>query len=292
VRVVDMSIVITGASGNLGRMVAEGVLQRTDPEQVVLVTRDPSRLEDLAQRGAQVRAGDFGDPSSLASAFEGARKALIISTDRIGARVPGHKAAIDAAVAAGATSIAYTSGINPSHSNPIVVATDHRETEEHLRASGAGWTMLRNSIYAEILLASAPAALATGRHVHNEGDGRISYVARADCAAVAAAVLTTDGHDGKMYDVTGPEALSAGDVAAVFGEIAGRPVEAVAVDDDAFAAGLVEHAQMPEQVAQAYTTFGIGARRGYSAVVSDTVLELTGTPPKPAREVLAAAGAA
>jgi NAD(P)H dehydrogenase (quinone) len=282
-----MSIVITGASGRLGRLVAERVLERTEPEQVVLVTRDPSRLDDLAQRGAQVRAGDFSDPASLPSAFDGAGKALIVSTDQIGVRVPGHKAAIDAAVAAGAKWIAYTSGVNPSHSNPIVVATDHRETEEHLRASGAAWTMLRNSIYAEILLASAPAALATGRHVHNEGDGRVSYVARADCAAVAAAVLTSDGHAGKIYDVTGPEALSAGDVAALFAELGGRPVEALAVDDDAFAAALVEHAHMPEPVARAYTTFGIGARRGYSAVVSDAVLQLTGAPPRPVRDALA-----
>jgi NAD(P)H dehydrogenase (quinone) len=281
-----MSIVITGASGQLGRLVAENVLERTGPENVVLLTRDPGRLEDLARRGAQVRAADFGDRSSLPGAFVGATKVLIISTDRVGVRVAGHKAAIDAAAAAGAQSIAYTSGINPSHSNPIVVATDHRETEDHLRASGTGWTLLRNSIYAEVLLASAPAALATGRHVHNEGDGRTSYVARADCAAVAAAVLTSDGHEGKVYDVTGPEALSAGDVAALFGELRGEPVEAFAVDDDAFAAGLVEHAQMPEHVARAYATFGLGARRGYSAVVSDTVLKLTGTAPKPAREVV------
>jgi NAD(P)H dehydrogenase (quinone) len=282
-----MNFVITGASGHLGRLVAEAVLERTDPERVVLVTRDPARLDDLAGRGAQVRAADFSDPSSLPGAFEGVGKTLVISTDQIGARVPGHKAAIDAAAAAGASSIAYTSGVNPSHSNPIVVASDHRETEEHLRSCGSGWTMLRNSIYAEILLASAGAALATGRHVHNQGDGRVSYVARADCAAVAAAVLTSDGHDGKIYDVTGPDALGAADVATLFGELAGRQVEAVGVEDDAYVAGLVEHAHMPEPVARAYATFGIGARRGYSAVVSDTVVEFTGAGPRPARDVLA-----
>jgi NAD(P)H dehydrogenase (quinone) len=283
-----MSIVITGASGHLGRLVADAVLARTDPGRVVLLSRDPSRLGDLAQRGAQVRAADFGDPSSLPPAFEGVEKALIISTDQIGVRVAGHKAAIDAAAAAGARSIAYTSGINPSHSNPIVVATDHRATEEHLRTCGTAWTMLRNGIYAEILLAAAGAALATGRHVTNKGDGRISSVARADCAAAAAAVLASEGHEGKTYDITGAEALSASEVAALFADLGGRPVEAVAVDDDAFVAGLVEHAQMPESAARAYATFGVGARRGYSAVVSDTVQELTATAPAPVREVLAA----
>ncbi len=121
----------------------------------------------------------------------------------------------------------------------------------------------------------------------NEGDGRVSYVARADCAAVAAAVLTTDGHDGKEYDITGSQALSAHDVATLYAELGGKPVAAVPVDDDAYVAGLVEHAGMPEPVARAYATFGIGARRGYSAPVSTTVADLTGREPRSAREVLA-----
>jgi NAD(P)H dehydrogenase (quinone) len=287
-----MSIVITGASGHLGRLVAERVLDQADASAVVLVTRDPSRLADLAARGAEVRAADFTDPASLSDAFAGATRVLIVSTDRVGTRVAGHKAAIDAAVAAGARSIAYTSGVNPSDSNPIVVVREHRESEEHLRASGTAWTMLRNSIYAEVLIPGAGAALATGRHVSNEGDGRVSYVARADCAAVAGAVLTTDGHDGKEYDITGPEALGAGDVAALYAEFGRRPVEAVLVDDEAYAAGLVEHAGLPEPLARAYTTFGIGSRRGYSAVVSTTVAALTGRQPTRARDVLAANRAA
>jgi NAD(P)H dehydrogenase (quinone) len=280
-----MSIVVTGASGQLGRLVAEAVLDRASG--VVLVTRDPSKLADLAARGAEVRRGDFGDPASLAQAFAGATKVLIISTDRIGERVPGHKAAIDAAAAAGARSIAYTSGMNPSDSNPIVVMPEHRASEEHLRASGAGWTMLRNSIYTDMLVGGAGPALASGRHVSNEGDGRVSYVSRADCAAMAAVVLTTDGHDGKEYDITGPQALSAHDVAALYAELGGKPVEVVPVDDDAYVAGLVEHAGMPEPVARAYATFGIGTRRGYSAPVSTTVADLTGHEPRNAREVLA-----
>jgi NAD(P)H dehydrogenase (quinone) len=283
-----MSIIVTGASGQLGRLVAEAVLERFDPSGVVLVTRRTSQLADLADRGAAVRPGDFADPGSLADAFAGATKVLLISTDQIGSRVAGHKNAIDAAARAGAHSIAYTSAINPSDSNPIVVAREHRETEEHIRASGAAWTMLRNSIYTEVLLAGAGAALATGKHVTNEGDGRVSYVARADCAAVAAAVLTSDGHDGREYDVTGPQALGAHDVAALYSELGGRPVEAVLVDDQTYAAGLVEHAGMPEPVAQAYTTFGIGTRRGYSAALSTVVSDLAGRTPQSALDVLAA----
>src|SRR3712207_1743265 len=170
-----MSIVVTGASGQLGRLVTAALLERVDPSEVVLVTRDPSKLADA---GAEVRQGDFADPDSLPAVFEGATKVLIISTGEIGTRVAGRKAAIDAAAAAGARSIAYTSGLNPSDSNPIAVAPDHRATEEHLRLAGTGWTMLRNSVYAEVLIDGLQPALDTGRHVTNDGEGRVSYVTR------------------------------------------------------------------------------------------------------------------
>jgi NAD(P)H dehydrogenase (quinone) len=289
-----LSTVITGASGHLGRRVAELLLadHGIAPGELILVSRSPAKLSDFAERGAQVRAGDFDDPASLQSAFRGAQKVLVISTDRVGTRVEGHKAAIDAAVAAGARSVIYTSGINPSDSNPIAVMWEHRQTEDHLRATASGWTILRNSIYAEILLGAADAALASGAHVTNEGQGRVSYVNRDDCAAAAAAVLAGGGHDGKIYDITGPESLSQSDVAGLYAELGARPVEVVHVDDDAYAAGLVEHAGMPAPVAEVYATFGKGARLGYGAPVSEAVSLLTGRPPKPARDVLAAGLAA
>jgi NAD(P)H dehydrogenase (quinone) len=149
--------------------------------------------------------------------------------------------------------------------------------------------MLRNSIYAEILLMAAEPALATGTHVTNEGDGRVSYVSRDDCAAAAAAVLAGHGHDGRIYDITGADGLTAAEVAGLFAELGGRPVQVVHVDDETYAAGLVEHARMPHPVAEVYASFGTGARRGYSAPVSDTVLQLTGRPPKAVRDVLAPA---
>jgi NAD(P)H dehydrogenase (quinone) len=284
-----LTIAITGASGHLGRRVVDRLLgaHGVAPADLVLVTRSPDKLAELAAAGAQVRHGDFDDAASLEGAFAGAAKALIISTDRVGTRVQGHKAAIDAAAAAGARSIAYTSGINPSDSNPIGVMWEHRQTEDHLRATAQGWTILRNSIYTEILLGAADAALASGSHVTNEGDGRVSYVSRDDCAAAAAAALATDGHDGKIYDITGAASLSAADVAALYAELGGRPVEVVHVDDDAYVATLVEHAGMPEPVARVYASFGTGTRRGYGAPVSDTVVQLTGRLPRAARDMLA-----
>jgi NAD(P)H dehydrogenase (quinone) len=285
-----LTIAITGASGNLGRRVADVLVSEhgIPAADLILITRSPDKLDDLAAAGAAVRHGDFGDPSTLAEAFAGADKALLVSTDRVGSRVPGHKAAIDAAVAAGVRSIAYTSGINPSDSNPIGVMWEHRQTEDHLRASTSGWTFLRNSIYAEILLPSAQAALASGTHVTNEGDGRVAYIARNDCADAAAAVLATEGHEGKAYDVTGDVALGAGDLAAVWSELGGRPIEVVQVDDAAMTAGFVEHAGMPQPVAEVYASFGTGARRGYGAPVSTTFTDLTGRRPTPVRDILAA----
>jgi NAD(P)H dehydrogenase (quinone) len=285
-----LTTVITGASGQLGRRVTELLLTEhgVAPADLVLVTRSPDTLPDRAAEGAQVRHGDFDDPASLETAFAGADEVLLVSTDRVGTRVPGHKAAIDAAVAAGARSIVYTSGINPSDSNPIGVMWEHRQTEDHIRATAPAWTILRNSIYAEMLLGGARAALASGSHVTNEGDGRTGYVSRDDCAAAAAAVLATEGHEGRIYDITGAESLSPADVAALYSDLGGRPVGVVQVDDEAYIAGLVEHAGLPRPVAEVFASFGTGARQGYSAPVSDTVLRLTGRAPRSVRDVLAA----
>src|SRR3954449_2570089 len=199
---------ITGASGTLGRLTTEALLARVDASDVVLITRDPRKR---AGRGAELRAGDFTDPGALD--FTGIDRLLIISTDTVGTRVAAQKAAIDPSVAAAVQRIAYTSVTNPSHNNPAFVVPDHRETELHLFGSGVQWTILRNAIYAETLLGSAPAAIASGSLVTNAGDGRAVNVSRLDCAEVAAAVLADDGHENKLYDITGGEALDPSELA-------------------------------------------------------------------------------
>src|SRR4051812_37150824 len=155
-----MSLVITGASGQLGRLVAAELAR----EDLILLTRDPSRLD---APGATVRAFDWSSASP--DAFAGAERMLLISGDTIGERVPGHKAAVDAAVAAGVEFIAYTSIPNPSDSNPIAVAAEHRETEEHIRASGAAWCFLRNNIYGDMQAGAMRTAVASGKLASNGG---------------------------------------------------------------------------------------------------------------------------
>jgi NAD(P)H dehydrogenase (quinone) len=279
-----MSIVITGASGKLGRRVAELVLEQTS--DVILTTRNPQALDGL---GGDVRPADFDDPASLDAAFAGGSRLLLVSLPTIGARVPQQLAAVDAAVRAGVRHIAYTSIVNPGPENPAAVAAEHLETEEAIRASGLAWTFLRNSIYADLQPMSAAAALASGRLVTNTGDGHTAYVTREDCAAVAAAVLVGEGHEGQAYDVTGPEAFAADDLAALYSELGGKPVEVIRVDDAAYAAGLVEHAGMPPAVAEIYATFGAATRNGALSAQTDVVERLTGRAPQALRELLAAA---
>ncbi|MBJ7328561.1 MAG: NAD(P)H-binding protein [Solirubrobacteraceae bacterium] len=283
-----MMIGVTGASGHLGRSVAEGLLGVLPPDQVVLVTREPHKLADLAARGAVVRQGDFDKPAGLAAAFAGIDRLLLISTDALGARVPGHLAAVGAAADAGVAHVVYTSVGNPSDDNPAVVAPEHRATEDALRASGVHWTFLRNGIYADLQLAPGVGAVATGTLLANSGSGGSAYVTRADCAAAAVAVLTGEGHENKIYDITGPKAVDAHGLAAIYSEISGRPVTAVLVDDAAWIAAMVEHAGMAEPIAAAYASFGAAQRAGYAAVATDTVLRLTGRPATSLREFVGA----
>ena len=275
-----MTIAITGASGQLGRLVADQLLTTVDPAEVVLLTRDPAKLADYAERGADVRAADFSKPDELAEAFAGVERVLLISTDAVGARVEGHLAAIDAAVKAGVRHMAYTSVSGPTADNPAGVVADHAATEEALRESGLAWTMLRNNLYADMQVDSVAQAAATGQLVTNTGDGGAAYVTRADCAAVAAGVLTGEGHEGKAYDVTGPHAYTAADLAELATEKAGKPVEVVQVDDDAYTAGLVS-AGLPDFIAPLLTSFGTATRLGKLATVTDVVEQVGGRKPTP-----------
>jgi NAD(P)H dehydrogenase (quinone) len=281
-----MSLVITGAAGHLGRTTAERLLDRVDPERVVLVTRHPEELADLAERGATVRHGDFDDPASLVATFEGAERLLLISTDALGRRLAQHAAAIDAARAAGAELVAYTSMSNPVAENPAAVAGEHRATEEAVQASGLQWTFLRNALYSEYRIPEAQGALASGVFHHNQGDGRTAYVSREDCAAAAAAVLAGgDEHAGKAYDITGPELLGGTELAGLYAEVGEAPVASVAVDDAGLIAGM-HAAGIPQEVATMLASFGTAIRNGYLNQLSTAVQDLTGRAPRTLRETL------
>jgi len=284
-----MTVAITGASGHLGRKTAELVVERVAPSDLVLLTRTPDQLADLAGRGAVVRRADFDEPESVREALAGVERMLLISAVDLGHRVQQHRAAIDAAEHAGVRHVLYTSIPNPVPENPAGVVPDHKATEEALRASGLAWTFLRNNLYAEYQVPTAAQAIATGQLVTNAADGRTAFVSRDDCAAAAAAVLTSAGHENTAYDITGPGAVSAEDIAALAGEIGGKDIEVVHVDDDGFVAGLTG-AGLPDVAARLYASFGASTRGGFLEGVSSAVQDLTGEAPRSLRTVLTAAG--
>jgi NAD(P)H dehydrogenase (quinone) len=282
-----MTIAIAGSSGNFGRAAANHLLDLVEPSSLVLVSRTPDKLAGYAGRGVTVRFGDFDQPESLAGAFAGVDRLLLISATDIGRRVPQHVAAIEAAGAAGVGRIAYTSFVNPGETNPAIVSGEHRATEEALRTSGLAWTMLRNAEYAELQVDTLKGATPVGAFVHNRGAGGSAFIARDDAAAVAATVLATDGHEGRIYDVTGPELLTGADLAALATDLSGISVDAVAVDDAAFIEVLVGQAGLSEPAAAAVATFGQAVREGHLERQTMVVEDITGRPAIRVRDLLA-----
>jgi NAD(P)H dehydrogenase (quinone) len=294
-----MAIIVTGASGGFGRAAAEQLLAKVPPSQLIFTTRKPAGLADLAARGAQVRFADFDDPASLATAFAGGTKMLLISTARVGSRVGQHANAVKAGVAAGVKHIVYTSILGAAApNNPAIVKLDHRATEEIIEASGAAWTFLRDSQYAEAIAAAVvPPALASGTLPDNAHDGPIAFVSRDDCIASAVGALTTPGHERKAYDITGPELLSFPKAIAMASEISGIAVEYRPVSDEAMFAyfdslGVPRRASDDPITApipwssEDMVTFGQSIREGYFNVVTDSVERLTGRKPRTLRSVL------
>jgi NAD(P)H dehydrogenase (quinone) len=283
-----MRVIVTGAAGHLGRLVAEQLLERLAPEDLVLVTRQPQALRALRARGADVRYGDFDDPASLRDAFAGGRRMLLISTDAVGRRVRQHRAAINAAAAAGVGHVVFTSIVNPVAGNPIGAnAWEQGKTELMLHRSGLAWTVLRFGSFAELQLPPAATAVKNRLLITNGGDGRIVPIARRDCAEAAAITLTSDGHVGKSYEITGPEALSPSDLAELYADLSGQPVKILQLSDTKLTWVLVGIGT-PMPIAWGITAFGRAVRHGYFDVVAPTFERLTGRPPIALRDVLTA----
>ena len=281
-----MRVIVTGASGQLGRLVTEALLERLSPADLILVTRGRRALDDLAERGVEVRHGDFDEPASLSEAFAGGERMLLISTPTIGRRIEQHRAALSAAAAAGVRHVVYTSVTNPVKGHPTgVLADENRGTEEMLQGGDFTWTTLRNAPYAELQLPLGAMAVTYGKLVTNAGDGRIAPISRADCAAAAAAVLTTDGHEGQTYEITGPQALSQADIASLVSKVSGRPVQVVQTSDRRLMWGLLRLG-MPRPVARSVVQLGQATREGYFDLVDPAFKAIVGRSPRPLRDVL------
>ncbi len=286
------TILVTGASGKFGRAVIGHLLTTyaVPAKQIIATTRKPETLADLSAKGITVRTADFDDEASLAKAFTGATRLLIVSTDaldRPGRRLEQHLRAVAAAKAAGVKHIAYTSMMHPDADSPIGFAADHRGTEEAIKASGISHTILRNAWYMENLVMSLPSALASGQWYVATGKGTTAHAARDDQARTAAAVLASGTNDNAVYNVTGPQALTSDETAALVSEAVGKPLQVVHVTPDQLQAGMIA-AGVPDFLAPVFVSFDVNALKDRSGTLSDAVTTLSGVKPQTLKQWLGA----
>ncbi|NDL61569.1 SDR family oxidoreductase [Acerihabitans arboris] len=280
-------IVITGATGQLGRLVIAELLKTHPAAELVAAVRSPQKAQDLAALGVNVRQADYNRPETLDSAFQGAEKLLLISSNEIGRRVEQHRAVVDAAKRAKVTLLAYTSLLR-ADTSPLGLGEEHRATEALLHDSGLPVALLRNGWYSENYAAGIPAALARHALAGAAGDGRIASAARADYAAAAAAVLTLDGQAGKSYELAGDGAYTLTELAAEISRQAGAEVKYVNLPRDEYQALLIK-AGLPAPIAALLADSDAGAAQGGLFDDRRQLSRLIGRPTTPIKDTVAAA---
>jgi len=280
-----MKIGVSGASGHLGRAVVSELLQRAGGHEVVAITRTPATVS----AGAQGRFGDYDQPESLATAYAGLDRLLVIPTldPRPGRRGAQNIAAIDAGVRAGVKHTVFMSAAGARQSEEPVLGAPYWQGEHHLIASAPAWTILRMNFYAESFAQQAQASLAQGV-LTGLAENRVAFVARADVAAAAAGILIGDGHAGATYNATGPERLSGAARAALVAEIAGQPLAFRSITEEQLRAGLAK-AGLPAGVVTTVVSIQQSFAAGAFDMLTGDVERLGGRPATALRDVLARA---
>lgn len=280
------TLLVSGASGQLGRRVVELLLEAGET-QIIATTRTPEKLADLAERGVSVRYASFDEADSMTTAFSGADRLLLISTDAVGVRQAQHVAAIKAAVAVGVKHLLYTSLVS-ADDTPVTLAPDHVVTEAALASSGLGYTILRNNIYADMLIDTLELARALGGNLYSAvGDGKIAYVTREDCAQAASAALAASFDGQRQLDITGPEALSQADIAQIATALnPQQPITYVPLPPEVLKDNLIK-ANLPEPIADLIVSFDLAAAQGKQSGVSKDFQDLTGQEPISVADFLA-----
>lgn len=293
----DGFVGVTGASGQLGMLAAQALMNRVAPAKTVLLSRTPEKLSAFVQCGAQIRRCDLDDKADLPRAFAGISTLLLISSDSLGRRVAQHEAAIRAAHEAGVKRIVYTSFLGAEPGNPALVARDHCATEKMLRGSGVDWTILRNAQYAEAVLdVIIPNALAAGEWQSASGEGRIAPILRADCAEAAAAALLRPDVAGRTLNIVGAEALRYREIAAMIAAASGQPLRFYPVSEDGLYAmfDAIGAPRAPSDVAPGgfpwcsddMVSFEGALRDGWFDVTSRDAEDLLGRPPRAFADLL------
>ncbi|CAM2169812.1 NAD(P)H:quinone oxidoreductase [Burkholderia orbicola] len=278
---------ITGASGQLGRLVIDALLETVPADRIVAAVRNPAKARDLEARGVVVREADYTRPETLASAFVGVDKLLLISSTEVTGRLPLHRAVIDAARRAEVSLLAYTSMLH-ADTSPARLAIEHRQTEEIIAAAGLPSVILRNGWYTENHLMALPAALQHGAFIGAAKDGRFSSAARKDYAAAAAVALATDGHAGKTYELAADDAFTLAQLAAEVSRQSGKTVVYNDLAQDAYADALTS-AGLPPEFAGVIADADVAASRGALFDEGGALARLIGRPTTPLASVIATA---
>lgn len=281
-----MTVAVTGASGQLGRLVVEALL-REGSTPVVAIVRDPQKVADLAERGVEIRQAGYDDAAALDRALAGVDRVLLVSGNEFGQRVAQHTTVIRAAERAGVQLLAYTS-IPSATDNPLILAQEHRGTEAVLAESTVPHVILRNGWYWENYLGGLNHAIETGVLHGAAGTGRVAGAARADYAEAAATVLTTDGHAGRVYELGGDEHLTYAELAQAISQAAGQQVRYQDLPQDDYAA-VLKAAGLPAGYADALADADNGIKSGVLDVNSGDLQKLLGRPTGTAVEVFRAA---
>lgn len=278
-----MTILVTATSGPFGRLVVQSLLASGVPaNQIRAGARTVEKAADL---GVEVVHLDYSDPASLGTALVGVDSLLLVSGSEVGQRFAQHSSVIDAAKAAGVSRVVYTSA-PAATTSALILAPEHKATEEYLHASGVPFTVLRNGWYNENYLQTAQQAVATGTLASSVGDGRVASAARADYADAAAVVLVGEGHEGRTYELSGDYAWTHGELAEVISEVSGTSVTYAALSPEDYTAAL-ESAGLDEGTIGFIVGMDANIRDGLLAVTTGELASLIGRPTTPIRETLA-----
>lgn len=277
-----MKIGVTGATGQLGRLVVEQLKAKVSADSIVALVRTPEKASDL---GVEARAFDYTKPEGLVASLKGIDKLLLISGNEIGQRLPQHKAVIEAAKQAGVKLFVYTSLLHADTST-LGLAGEHLSTENILKASGLTYTILRNGWYTENYTGSAKGAIGAGAFIGAAGDGKIASAARADYAEAAAVVLAGAGHENKTYELSGDTAYTLTELAAEISRQTGKTIPYNNLTEAEYA-GILKSFGLPEGLAQMLADSDTGASKGGLFDDSKVLSKLIGRPTTPLAKVLA-----
>lgn len=277
-----MKIGVTGATGQLGRLVVESLKSKVSAETIVALVRNPEKAADL---GIEARTFDYTQAENLVASLKGIDKLLLISGNEVGQRLPQHLAVIDAAKQAGVKQLFYTSILH-ADSSPLGLATEHLATEVAIKESGLTYTILRNGWYTENYTGSAKGAVGAGAFIGNAGDGKIASAARVDYAEAAAVVLAGEGHEGKTYELAGDEAYTLTELAAEISKQSGKTIPYNNLTEAEYA-GILKSFGLPDGLAEMLANSDTGASKGGLFDDSKVLSELIGRPTTSLAKVLA-----